>query len=64
MIVYKEDLKKDLMEIFNQYLQEEGGNRLTTFNMNGLIMRINQALDKNELKSEDKPPLKTVKKEW
>ena len=49
--MYKGELKKDLMELMQRFLQEEVNNRLTSFNMTGLISNINALLEYNE----DKP---------
>ena len=50
---YKEALKEDLVKIFNEYFQEERGNRVTSFNFNGLCMRMNQVFDENQIKEND-----------
>ena len=44
---YKDELKSDLMKLIERYFNEEVGNRMTSFSMNGLISNINSILEKN-----------------
>ena len=57
-MAYKEELKKDLMELMQRFGQEEGNNRLTTFNMIGLVTNMNAFFEKNKVdpKRKDETP--------
>ena len=49
---YGEGLKKEMLDLVNQFFREEAGNRITNFNMGGLIGGMNQLFDKHEVKQE------------
>jgi len=51
---YKDELKKQLVEVLQQYFNEERGNRLTIFNMSGLDNAIFTVLKNNEIEEEKK----------
>jgi hypothetical protein len=46
--MYKKELKKELLDLIQRYFNEEVGNRLTSFNMNGFIFGVNAVFDNNE----------------
>lgn len=48
--MYKDEIKDDLMTLLNQFLNEEHGNKVTTFSMNGLVSAIQNIFNKNEIK--------------
>ena len=51
---YKDELKKDLTGLINQFFQEEMGNRVTSFSINGFCQALTKVLEKNQIKEETK----------
>ena len=47
--MYKEELKKEMLDLIQRYFNEEVGNRVTSFNMNGLILSVGAVFDNNKV---------------
>ena len=52
--MYKSELKDELHKVLMQFFKEDQGNRVTSFNTNGLIGTVNAALEKFEVKPKEK----------
>lgn len=48
-MIYKEELKKEMLDLIQQFFREEQGNRLTSFNINGLLGAMNQLFEKHRI---------------
>ena len=48
--MYKDELAEDVQKILDDFFKQEFGNKLTVFNMKGLILQISNAMAKNEVK--------------
>jgi len=48
--MYKDELAEDIQKILDDFFKQEFGNRLTVFNMKGLMVDISNAMAKNEVK--------------
>lgn len=48
--MYKKELAEDIQRILDEFFKQEFGNKLTVFNMKGLILQISNAMAKNEVK--------------
>lgn len=51
---YKDELKGALYELIDRFFKEEKNNRITSFNINGLIGNLNVLLENHKMKNEDK----------
>ena len=47
--MYKDELAEDIQAILDQFFKQEFGNKLTVFNMKGLMVDISNAMAKNEV---------------
>lgn len=45
--MYKDELATDIQKILEEFFKQEFGNKLTVFNMKGLMVDINKALVEN-----------------
>jgi len=59
--MFKEEVRKDVMEKIGTFFQVEQGNRVTVNNFSSLINTINQSFDTN--REVPKPPDKPKEKE-
>ena len=50
---YKDELRKALHKLIERFFQEEMNNRITSFNINGLIGSLNALLIEHEVKKEE-----------
>jgi hypothetical protein len=48
--MYKDELAEDIQKILDDFFRQEFGNKLTVFNMKGLVLDINNAMAKHEVK--------------
>ncbi len=48
--MYKDELAEDIQKIMDEFFKQEFGNKLTVFNMKGLMVSISNAMAKNEVK--------------
>jgi len=48
--MYKDELAEEIQRILDEFFTQEFGNKLTVFNMKGLVLDINNAMAKNEVK--------------
>lgn len=46
--MYKDEVAIDIQTILDEFFRQEFGNKLTVYNMKGLVMEINNALLKNQ----------------
>lgn len=46
--MYRDELAVDIQNILDEFFKQEFGNKLTIYNMKGLIVEINQALLNNQ----------------
>ena len=46
--MYKDEVAIDIQTILDEFFKQEFGNKLTVYNMKGLVMEINNALLKNQ----------------
>ena len=47
--MYKKELAEDIQRILDEFFKQEFGNKLTVFNMKGLMVDISNAMAKNEV---------------
>jgi len=47
--MYKDELAEDIQKILDSFFKQEFGNKLTVFNMKGLMVDISNAMAKNEV---------------
>lgn len=47
--MYKKEVAEDIQKILDEFFKQEFGNKLTVYNMKGLVVEINQALLKNQV---------------
>jgi len=52
--MYKPELKEELQSLLMQFFKEEQNNRITSFNMNGLLQSVSQVFDKHKAKDKKK----------
>jgi hypothetical protein len=50
---YKDELKKEIFKVLQQFHDEEKGSRVTTFNMCGLIEALTMVFEKYEIKQKE-----------
>lgn len=48
--MYKDELAEDIQKILDGFFKQEFGNKLTVYNMKGLMIEISNAMAKNEVK--------------
>jgi len=48
--MYKDKLAEDIQRILDDFFKQEFGNKLTVFNMKGLMVDISNAMAQNEVK--------------
>jgi hypothetical protein len=48
--MYKDELADDIQMILDEFFKQEFGNKLTVFNMKGLMVDISNAMAKHEVK--------------
>ena len=46
--MYKDKIATDIQTILDEFFKQEFGNKLTVYNMKGLVMEINNALLNNQ----------------
>jgi len=52
--MYKAEIKKALHQMLIDFFNEERGNRVTSYNVNGLIGTLNSILQDNVIEEEEK----------
>lgn len=47
--MYKDEVANDIQIVLDEFFKQEFGNKLTVYNMKGLVVEINQALLNNQV---------------